>query len=105
MTITQTLDASCNVNFKTCSAAMALYAEQIRSDDSCGQDFERQNPLVIQAYNGFVAYGTVYQAGCLRSPTGSYCFADAITNFTSPTDPYTYYVALGMSLPGGSRPT
>ncbi|KAI9823922.1 MAG: hypothetical protein M1832_002240 [Thelocarpon impressellum] len=84
---------------------MAKYANQIKLAPNCGTDFDRQNPLVIQAYDGFIAYGTMYQAACLRSPTGSYCFADAITNFTSPTDSYVYYTGIGMPLPGGSRPT
>lgn len=32
-------------------------------------------------------------------------FANAITNITSPSDSYPYYLPLGSSLPGGSRPT
>ncbi|KAI9844380.1 MAG: hypothetical protein M1838_002204 [Thelocarpon superellum] len=105
VTITQTLEASCNVDFATCTATMADFATQIRDDTTCGADFQRQNPLVLQAYNGFIAYAPMYQAGCLRDSSGDYCFADAITNFTSPTDSYVYYVGLGLPLPGGSRPT
>ena len=36
---------------------------------------------------------------------GSYCYADAITNTTSPEDSYVYFLALGISLPAGSWPT
>lgn len=32
-------------------------------------------------------------------------FANAITNTTSNTDSYPYYLPLGVALPGGSRPT
>ncbi|KAI9878576.1 MAG: hypothetical protein M1830_000533 [Pleopsidium flavum] len=32
-------------------------------------------------------------------------FADAITNTSSPTDSYIYYLPLGIALPGGARPT
>lgn len=36
------------------------------------------------------------------SPLG---FANAITNTTSTSDAYPYYIPLGVALPGGSRPT
>lgn len=32
-------------------------------------------------------------------------FADAITNNSSPSDSYPYYLPLGVELPGGARPT
>lgn len=32
-------------------------------------------------------------------------FANAITNSSSPTDSYPYYLPVGVALPGGSRPT
>lgn len=48
----------------------------------------------------------MYQASCLKNPTTkSYCFADAITNSSSPSDNYIYYLPLNISLPGGSLPT
>lgn len=105
VSITQTLDAACAANAKTCQAVMADFGSRIKKNENCGQDFQRQNPIVLQAYNGFIAYAPMYQASCLRSSTGSYCFADAITNVASPTDSYIYYVALGLGLPGGSRLT
>lgn len=58
-----------------------------------------------------------YNASCLKngSPTPggpdpnpnnqNYCFANAITNTTSPSDSYVYYLPLGMALPSGSLPT
>ncbi|KAI9849631.1 MAG: hypothetical protein M1837_002756 [Sclerophora amabilis] len=103
--IHQVLDATCDVDFETCSTLMNDLATRLVLDEYCGQDFEQENPLVGQAYNGFVAYGPLFQAGCLRSGSGSYCFADAITNTSSPADSYIYHLALGMSLPGGSQPT
>jgi hypothetical protein len=84
---------------------MGSLAKQLRSDGNCGDDFRLENPNVLQAYNGFLAYQPLYQAGCLKSPTGSYCFADAITNASSPSDSYIYYLPLGINLPGGSQPT
>lgn len=84
---------------------MSDLANRIRQEENCGEDFDRENPIVLQAYNGLLAYAPAYQASCLRSSSGSYCFADAITNITSPTDSYIYYVVVGSVLPGGSRPT
>ncbi|KAK5016622.1 hypothetical protein LTR16_000085 [Cryomyces antarcticus] len=84
---------------------MASLARDIQSGDHCGSDFAAQNPTVVQAYNGFVAYQPLYHAGCLKNTAGDYCFASAITNTSSTTDSYTYYLPLGVPLPGGSRPT
>ncbi|KAI9890908.1 MAG: hypothetical protein M1814_003548 [Vezdaea aestivalis] len=103
--VSQALDSTCNVVFNKCLPLMADLARNIKADNNCGQDFRLQNPIVLQAYNGFLAYQPLYQAGCLKSPTGSYCFADAITNTSSPTDSYVYFLPLGVALPGGSRPT
>ncbi|OJD35356.1 c6 zinc finger domain containing protein [Diplodia corticola] len=102
---TQVLDASCSANFAQCSALMDNLAAQLIHDDHCGADYKASNPTVLQAYKGLVAYEPVYQAGCLRDDSGSYCFANAITNSSSPTDSYPYYLPVGVALPGGSRPT
>lgn len=84
---------------------MASFAQQIRSDDNCGQDYRRQNPLVSQAYNGLVSYGPLFHAGCQKNNKGEYCFADAITNETNPSDSYVYYLPLGLPLPSPSQPS
>ncbi|KAI9668686.1 MAG: hypothetical protein M1829_005299 [Trizodia sp. TS-e1964] len=103
--LTQALDASCNANFKLCVATMADLARQIQQDQNCGQDFRNQQPLVLQAYNGLVSYSPLYYAGCLKASNGNYCFANAATNASSPTDSYPYYLPLGIAMPGGSHPT
>lgn len=103
--LTHSLDTSCNAPFATCSALMANLARQIQSPRTCGDDLEMQNPQVLQAYHGFLAYEPVYRAGCLQNPeTGSYCFANALTNASAPTSSYIYYLPLGVQLPGGTRP-
>jgi hypothetical protein len=72
--LAQTLGASCSVNFDSCSTLMASLARQIQSPDNCAADLQNQNPTVMQAYTGFVAYQSLYHAGCLlNSNTGSYC--------------------------------
>jgi hypothetical protein len=72
--LAQTLGASCGVNFDSCSTLMASLARQIQSPDNCAADLQNQNPTVMQAYTGFVAYPSLYHAGCLlNANTGGYC--------------------------------
>lgn len=85
---------------------MSSLAKNIIQDSACGQDYQAQNPIVLQAHAGLVAYEPLYRATCLKNPaTSNYCFADAITNASNPADSYPYYLALGIALPGSSRPT
>ncbi|KAF2837876.1 hypothetical protein M501DRAFT_936794 [Patellaria atrata CBS 101060] len=105
VTITRTLDASCNADFRVCSALMEELGAKITDDAFCGSDFERENPMVIQAYEGFLAYQPLYQAACTRDVSGSYCFATAITNRSSISDSYPYYLPVGVAWPGGARPS
>ena len=61
---------------------------------------------MVQAYLGMVAYPTVYSATCLQDPeTSSYCFGNAVTNYTTPSNVYIYYLPLNISLPGSSIPS
>lgn len=104
--ITRTLDATCAVvNEPACTTLLASFASDLRQDSNCGSDYRRQQPLVLSAYNGLVSYSSLYRAGCEKDDKGNYCFANAITNMTSPSDSYPYYLPLGIALPGGSQPT
>lgn len=103
--ITQTLDATCGASAPQCKPVMDKYATEILLADACKADYESDNPMVIQAYNGLVAYLPSYQASCLHGKDGNYCFASAVTNTTSPGDAYPYYLPVGQELPAGSRPT
>ena len=85
---------------------MQAIANNLTSPENCGLDYTAQNPTVLAAHTGLIAYKPLYTASCLKNPsTSSYCFADAVTNASSPTDSYVYYLALNTSLPGGSQPT
>lgn len=84
---------------------MDAYARELTAATACKTDYANDNPLVLQAYNGLVAYTPSYQASCLRDEEGSYCFANAVSNSTSTTDAYPYYLPIGQEMPGGSRPT
>ncbi|KAK4547043.1 hypothetical protein LTR36_001264 [Oleoguttula mirabilis] len=102
--LTQTLDAACNADFALCSSVMASLAQDIQLSSNCGADLALQNPVVQQAYHGFVGYDPLWQAGCLKNSAGSYCFANAVTNASAPTSSYIYYLPLGVQLPAGTRP-
>ncbi|KAL8786886.1 MAG: hypothetical protein Q9213_002517 [Squamulea squamosa] len=104
--ISRTLDSTCKPIDADCNTLMASLALDLRKDENCAADYRREQPLVVAAYNGLVAYEPLYKAGCARDPEkGNYCFANAITNTSSPTDSYPYYLPLGIPLPGGSQPS
>ena len=48
-------------------------ARELVSEENCGVDYSKDNPQVLQAYNGLLAYEPLYQASCLRDDAGSYC--------------------------------
>lgn len=52
--ITQTLEATCDVNFTTCNSAMNDFAKQLVLDSNCQVDYSNNNPQVLQAYNGLL---------------------------------------------------
>ncbi|KAF2856909.1 hypothetical protein T440DRAFT_13228 [Plenodomus tracheiphilus IPT5] len=103
--ITQTLDATCGVDATQCRTTLDSFAKDLMSSTACKTDYDNNNPLVLQAYNGLVAYQPAYQASCLKDTEGNYCFANAVSNTSSPTDSYAYYLPIGQEMPGGSRPT
>ena len=104
--ISKLLDSSCHVVLPACTSLMESLARDLKADTNCGADYRAQNPTVQQTYNGLIAYSPLYQASCLRdTKTNHYCFADAVTNMSSPSDSYTYYLPLGMPLPAGSMMT
>jgi len=104
--ITQTLDYSCSADSTLCASVLSSFATNITTPSACAEDLSLENPLVQQALLGLKAYKPLYTASCLRNPeTSAYCFADAITNASNPTDSYIYFLPLNTSLVGGSQPT
>ena len=72
--MSQVLDASCSPSPKTCGAIMDSIAAQLVSNDNCGQDLQKQNPLVVSALTGLQNYLLYYGAGCLKdNATNIYC--------------------------------
>ena len=106
VTLSQTLDNSCGASMQTCAGVMSDFANAIVQDSNCGQDYRNENPQVLQAHAGLVAYEPLYRASCLKNAaSGNYSMVDAFTNSTNPSDSYPYYLAIGLNFPGGSTLT
>ncbi|KAJ4286228.1 hypothetical protein N0V90_013262 [Kalmusia sp. IMI 367209] len=104
--ITQTLEATCAANSTQCLGGIDDLARQLLTDGACKVDYDNNNPQVVQAYNGLLAYEPMYLASCLRDDDSSFCYANAVTNTTSEgADAVPFYLPLGVNMPGGSRPT
>lgn len=70
---TRVLDVACSVDYESCAAKMEYYGREIKTPERCGTEFGRKDQLVIQAYAAFIAYPSLFKAGCLKSDSGSYC--------------------------------
>lgn len=120
--LTSLLDSSCKVDVDKCGRLMDSYAIELVKNDVCGPDLRAENPLVMQAQSGLKAYRTLFHATCLidstealaesnkrdaypydLTPSGTYCYVNAVTNKTSAADVYPYHLPLGLELPAGNR--
>ncbi|KAI1107214.1 hypothetical protein F4804DRAFT_329503 [Jackrogersella minutella] len=103
--ITQVLEKSCAADKQTCTNYLNDLAGKLISDDNCGQDYEKQNAVVVQAYKGMKAYEELYGATCLTDPdTSTYCFVNAVTNLTTSSNVYLYNLPFNSSLPQSALP-
>lgn len=84
---------------------MTELAKNLTDSSNCGADYELGNMVVVQTHIALVSYKTVYSSTCLKdSGTAMYCYANAVTNLTTPSNVYLYYLPLNISLPGSSVP-
>jgi hypothetical protein len=89
-----------------CSTYLTDLAKNLTSQDNCGQDYNLGNSVVVQSYLAMISYQTLYGATCLKDPaTAAYCYANAVTNLTTPSNVYFYFLPLNISLPGSSIPS
>ncbi|KAI0377834.1 hypothetical protein F5Y04DRAFT_284507 [Hypomontagnella monticulosa] len=103
--LTQVLETGCAANKTTCTPYLKDLSEKLKSNDNCGEDFQKQNTVVIQAYKGMIAYEEIYGATCLTDPeTSAYCFVNAVTNQTTASNVYLYKLPLNSSLPKTALP-
>ncbi|KAI0527900.1 hypothetical protein F5B22DRAFT_9724 [Xylaria bambusicola] len=105
--ITQVLDAACKADVDMCTDYFNDLAKSLIATGNCGKEYDRENALVVQAYQGMKTYNTVYKATCLAnedSKSSEYCFANAITNSTTPSNAYLYYLPFNSTLPSTAAP-
>ncbi|KAF4814648.1 hypothetical protein CGCSCA5_v007648 [Colletotrichum siamense] len=106
LSIVKVLDATCSADVDFCTTYLNGVASNLTLAANCGSDYEAGNPIVMQAYLGMKSYEMLYKATCLTDPdTSMYCFANAVTNLTTPSNVYFYYLPLNMTLPGSANPT
>lgn len=100
------LDTTCAANVDICTPLLDNLATNLTLPTTCQSDFNLGNPQIRQAQSGLLAYKPLYTATCLRNAkTSSYCFADAVTNKTSPTDGYVYWIPLNNTMPADATPS
>lgn len=100
VSITQVLDASCSANVTSCNVYLTQLAKNLTDSANCGTDYQLGNQVVVQSYLAMLSYQTLYRASCLKSQgTSAYCFANAVTNQTTPSNVYFYYLPLNITLP------
>ncbi len=106
MSITRTLDATCEANAPSCNKYLAELAQNLTSTENCGAEYQStDHPTVVSAHDAMLAYAPIYSAGCLRDPdTSAYCYANAVTNQTNPSSVYFYRLPLNKTLPGTTIP-
>ncbi|KAB8212389.1 hypothetical protein BDV34DRAFT_183901 [Aspergillus parasiticus] len=100
------LDLSCAADVDQCSSLMTDLASRITKSDACGKDYELGNPVVTDAYTDMIIYEPMYRASCLKNPsTGDYCFVDAATNSSNPSDYDVYFIPYGSAITNAPYPT
>ncbi|KAG6087564.1 hypothetical protein E4U30_002593 [Claviceps sp. LM220 group G6] len=106
VTIVKVLDATCAPDVTKCTDFLNQAAQNLTLDANCKAEFDQNQTQILQAYRGLRAYNVLYSAACLQNPTtNSYCFANAVTNLSTPSNTYLYFMPYGMSLPGASKPS
>lgn len=100
------LDSTCAADVDTCSSFMTSAASNLTEEANCKQEFDAGLTLVMQVYNGLLNYRTMYSATCLQNPdTDQYCYAGAVTNTSSASDSYLYYLPYNLSLSASTTPS
>ncbi|KAG8717263.1 hypothetical protein FRC08_007891 [Ceratobasidium sp. 394] len=88
-----------------CRSTMGWLASEITKSTACQTEITSQNPVVLEALNGFKTYDLMRQAGCLvNQRSNAYCFVEAVAS-TSPSDTYFYALPIGTPVPQKSAPS
>ncbi|PHH66208.1 hypothetical protein CDD82_1571 [Ophiocordyceps australis] len=106
MSIVRVLDNACRPNVDSCAEFLDKAAQNLTTDANCKTEIDQGHSRVLQAWRGLKAYRVLYTATCLQDETtNAYCFANAVTNLTTPSDSFLYFLPYGLALPGASAPT
>jgi hypothetical protein len=98
------LDATCSADLDFCTTYLKTEAASLVSPANCGEEYRRGQNNILQAYYGLMAFEVLYKATCLRErDSGMYCFANAVTNDSTPANAYFYFLPLNVSLPKTSK--
>ncbi|ODA82761.1 hypothetical protein RJ55_01270 [Drechmeria coniospora] len=106
VSIVSVLDATCKADVNSCADFLNSAAQNLTQEGNCKVEIDQRMPTVVQAWRGLRTYKLLYQSTCLKnSTTGSYCYADAVTNTAVPSDAYLYFLPYGLALPNSSTPS
>ncbi|KAL3964485.1 hypothetical protein ACCO45_001489 [Purpureocillium lilacinum] len=106
LSIVRVLDAACKADVSTCTDFLNQAAQNLTTEANCKAEIDQRQSLVLEAWRGLKAYEVLYKATCLQdNATSMYCFANAVTNLTTPSDSFLYFVPFGLALPGSSTPS
>ncbi|KAJ6446424.1 C6 transcription factor [Purpureocillium lavendulum] len=106
LSIVRVLDATCKANVSTCTEFLSQAAQNLTTESNCKAELDQRQPQVLQAWRGLKAYQVLYKATCLQdTSTSMYCFANAVTNLTTPSDASLYFMPFGLALPSSSTPS
>ena len=85
---------------------MKKAAKNLVDEANCKEEVDNGQNKVVEALKGLRAYSVMYSATCLQNPESEkYCFADAVTNTSNPSDIYFYSMPYNLSLSGSSIPS
>ncbi|KAI5465725.1 hypothetical protein BGZ63DRAFT_347185 [Mariannaea sp. PMI_226] len=106
LSIVRVLDATCAANVTYCSEFFNTAATNLTAPQNCKAEWDDGNTAVKEFLFGMQAYQMMYQATCLQDPkTDMYCFASAVTNATTASNAYFYYLPYNLTLPGSTNPS
>lgn len=105
LSVVRVLDATCAANVTYCTEFFDAAAANLTAEANCKKEYNNGDSVVKQFLFGLQAYEMMYQATCLQDPDDDmYCYANAVTNLTTASNAYFYYLPYNLTLPGSTVP-
>ncbi|RSM10498.1 hypothetical protein CDV31_007176 [Fusarium ambrosium] len=106
LSIVRVLDQTCAANVTYCTEFFDAAAQNLTSADNCKKEWDAGNSIVKQFLYGMKTYEMMYKATCLQTPDDDmYCYANAVTNTSTASNAYFYYLPYNLTLPGSTNPS